>query len=114
MKEIFFSPATTQQAFVAVLRCKLPTDILSKKIREWERQIGRIGLTRMTDSLSLSMLEANGKAGNVGRAIHLLTLRKSRDFSRMIQGKSHFFDDLQTSPYNVAFLRLKETETIPC
>uniref|UniRef100_A0A6U9YZR0 Pentacotripeptide-repeat region of PRORP domain-containing protein n=1 Tax=Pseudo-nitzschia australis TaxID=44445 RepID=A0A6U9YZR0_9STRA len=81
MKELFFSPETTQQAFVAVLRCRLPTHVLSQKIREWERYIGGIGMTKMTDSLSLSMLEANGKAGNVGRAIQLLSLRKSREYS---------------------------------
>jgi len=80
MKELFFSPETTQQAFVAVLRCRLPTHVLSQKIREWERYIGSVGKTKMTDSLSLSMLEANGKAGNVGRTIQLLSLRKSRDY----------------------------------
>eukprot|EP00536_Pseudo-nitzschia_multiseries_P008800 jgi/Psemu1/66688/estExt_Genemark1.C_2310007 len=64
MKQLFFSPETTQQAFVA-----------------WERYIGSVGMTKMTDSLSLSMLEANGKAGNIGRAIQLLSLRKSRDYS---------------------------------
>lgn len=80
MKQLFFSPETTQQAFVAVLRCRLQTGVLSQKIREWERYIGSIGMTKMTDSLSLSILEANGKAGNVGRAIQLLSLRKSRNF----------------------------------
>ncbi len=80
MKELFFSPETTQQAFVAILRCRLPTNVLSQKIREWERYIGSVNMTKMTDPLSLSMLEANGKAGNVGRAIQLLSLRKARDF----------------------------------
>ena len=81
MKELFFSPETTQQAFIALLRCKVPTNVLSQKIREWERYIGSVGMTKMTDSLSLSMLEANGKAGNVGRAIQLLSLRKARNFT---------------------------------
>jgi pentatricopeptide repeat protein len=80
MKNLFFSPETTQHAFIAVLRCRLPTHDLSRKIREWERYIGSVGMTQMTDDLSLSMLEANGKAGNVGRAIQLLSLRKSRDY----------------------------------
>lgn len=80
MKQLFFSPESTQQAFVAVLRCRLSTYVLSQKIREWERYIGSVGMTNITDSLSLSMLEANGKAGNVGRAIQLLSLRKARDF----------------------------------
>ena len=80
MKHIFLSSDTTKNAFVAVLRCKLPTHELSRKVREWERYIGRIGVTQMTDSLSLAILEANGKAGNVGRAIELLSLRKSRKY----------------------------------
>lgn len=80
VKKLFFSSETTRHAFIAVLRCKLPTHELSRKIREWERRIGNIGITKMTDSLSLSMLEANGKAGNVGRAIQLLSFRKSKNF----------------------------------
>jgi len=80
MKKLFFSPETTQHAFIAVLRCRLPTHDLSRIIREWERYIGSVGMTRMTDSLSLTMLEANGKAGNIGRAVQLLSLRKSRGY----------------------------------
>jgi pentatricopeptide repeat protein len=80
IKQLFFSPETTQHAFIAVQRCRLPTNALSQKIREWERYIGSVGMTKMTDSLSLSMLEANGKAGNVGRSIQLLSLRKSREY----------------------------------
>lgn len=80
MRRLFFSPETTQQAFLALQRCKIPTPVLSRKVRGWERYIGSMGLTEMNDSLSLSMLEANGKAGNVGRAIQLLSLRKSRGY----------------------------------
>ena len=89
MKELFFSPETTQQAFVAILRCRLPTHTLSQKIREWERYIGSVRMTKMTDQLSLSMLEANGKAGNVGRAMQLLSLRKSRGFPPKISEFVH-------------------------
>jgi pentatricopeptide repeat protein len=81
MIRLFLSPEITERAFVAVQRCKLPTHIISRKIREWERCIGTIGQTNMTDSLSLAMLEANGKAGNVGRAIKLLNLRKAKQYS---------------------------------
>lgn len=34
----------------------------------------------MTDHLSLRLLTANGKSGNVGRVLALLNLRKSRQF----------------------------------
>ncbi|KAL3925416.1 MAG: hypothetical protein SGILL_000422 [Bacillariaceae sp.] len=80
MKELFLSPEVAEKVFIAVLRCRLPTQALSRKIRHWERQIGSMGKTKMTDSLSLHMLEANGKAGNVGRAIKLLALRKSKGY----------------------------------
>jgi hypothetical protein len=34
----------------------------------------------LMDRLSLALLEANAKAGNVGRVLSLLNLRKSRDY----------------------------------
>jgi pentatricopeptide repeat protein len=80
LKRLMLSPEITEKAFVAVLRCRLYTPVLSRKIREWEQYIGTIGMTEMTDSLSLAMLEANGKAGNVGRAMKLLSLRKAKKY----------------------------------
>lgn len=80
MIELFLSPDITEKAFIALLRCKWPTQVLSRKTREWERYLGTIARTEMTDSLSLAMLEANGKAGNVGRAIKLLALRKAKGY----------------------------------
>lgn len=80
VQKLFLSSKTTERAFRAMLRCKLPTSLLSQKVREWERYIGGIGQTSLTDGLSLRMLEANGKAGNVGRAITLLKIRKSRGY----------------------------------
>lgn len=80
MKELFFSPPTTQHAFRAVLRCGVPTHVLSRTVREWEKYLGSAGMTELTDDLSLVMLEANGKAGNVGRALQLLALRSSRGY----------------------------------
>jgi pentatricopeptide repeat protein len=80
LKGIMLSPEITEKAFVAVLRCQLSTPELSQKVRQWEQNIGSIGMTEMTDSLSLAMLEANGKAGNVGRAMKLLSLRKAKQY----------------------------------
>lgn len=80
MMDLFLSAETTERAFRTLLRCKIPTDTLSKKVREWERYIGSLGSTSMTDKLSLRMLEVNGKAGNIGRAMTLLSLRKTRGY----------------------------------
>jgi pentatricopeptide repeat protein len=80
MQKLFLSSNTTERAFRAMLRCKFPTPLLSQKVREWERYIGGLGQTSLTNGLSLRMLEANGKAGNVGRAITLLKIRKSRAY----------------------------------
>lgn len=80
MRAIFLSPETTERAFRAMLRCRVPTSMLSEKVREWEKYIGSIGETPLTDTLSLRMLEANGKAGNIGRAMTLLSIRLSRGY----------------------------------
>lgn len=80
MKKLFLSSQTTELAFRSMLRCRVPTSQLSRKVREWERYIGALGMTPLTDGLSLRMLEANGKAGNIGRAITLLKVRKTRGY----------------------------------
>lgn len=80
IKKLFMSPQTTEMAFRSMLRCKIPTSQLSRKVREWERYLGGLGMTPLTDRLSLRMLEANGKAGNIGRAITLLKVRKTRGY----------------------------------
>lgn len=80
MKKLFLSSQITELAFRSMLRCKISTPQLSRKVREWERYIGGLGMTPLTDNLSLRMLEANGKAGNIGRSITLLKVRKSRGY----------------------------------
>lgn len=81
MKALFLSSATTEKAFHALLRCRIPTHLLSEKVREWERYVGSLGQTAITDKLSQRMLEANGKAGNIGRALTLLSLRQTRGYA---------------------------------
>lgn len=80
MEQAFLSAETTERAFRAMLRCRVPTQMLSTKVREWERYIGSLGQTELTDLLSLRMIEANGKAGNIGRALTLLSARKARGY----------------------------------
>ena len=80
MRAVFLSPETTERAFRAMLRCRVPTSMLSEKVREWEQYVGSLGETPLTDKLSLRMLEANGKAGNIGRAMTLLSNRLSRGY----------------------------------
>jgi pentatricopeptide repeat protein len=80
LKALFLSSQTTEKAFRAMLRCRVPTSVLSEKVREWEQYVGSLGLTPLTDTLSQRMLEANGKAGNIGRAMKLLSLRESRGY----------------------------------
>jgi hypothetical protein len=78
--KMLLSSFTTQRAIKTILKLKLPTPLLSKKIRNMERLIGRINLTPLTPKLSLRLMEANGKAGNIGRTIDLLKLRKSKQY----------------------------------
>ena len=74
------SSSTTWRALRAMTKMNIDTHILSKKVREVERLIGQIGCTPLTDRLSLALLEANGKAGNIGRTVSLLQLRKKKGY----------------------------------
>uniref|UniRef100_A0A7S4IIK3 Pentacotripeptide-repeat region of PRORP domain-containing protein n=1 Tax=Odontella aurita TaxID=265563 RepID=A0A7S4IIK3_9STRA len=75
---LLLSASIAERALKALLRSNLHTSDLSARVRRIERLVGMIGHTPLTDKLSLRLLEANGKAGNVGRALSLLQLRKGR------------------------------------
>ncbi len=79
-KDLLLSSQTTERALKTMLKMKIPTHHLSHKVRDMEKLIGSIGYTPLTDQLSLRLLEANGKAGNIGRTLALLNLRKARKF----------------------------------
>jgi len=79
-KTRLLSAETVILAFKALLKCHYDPDVLSEKVREWERCLGHLKQTPLTDHLSLRLLTANGKAGNVGRVLSLLQLRKARGF----------------------------------
>uniref|UniRef100_A0A7S2U743 Pentacotripeptide-repeat region of PRORP domain-containing protein n=1 Tax=Attheya septentrionalis TaxID=420275 RepID=A0A7S2U743_9STRA len=78
--EDLVSPETVESAFRSALRMNLDTSRLSVKVRELERLVGLVGKTPLTDPLSFSLLKANGKAGNIGRALALLNMRKARNY----------------------------------
>lgn len=75
------SPQILARAIRALTRCKMDTPLLSKRIRDIERLVGKIGWTPITDDLSYRLLEANGKAGNVKRTLALLELRRTRGYA---------------------------------
>jgi hypothetical protein len=81
------SDKCAERALKAMLKMKIPTHELSQTVRDTEKLIGSIGFTPLTHQLSLRLLEANGKAGNIGRTIALLELRKARKFKAI---KSEF------------------------
>jgi len=78
--QTLLSSHTTERALKAMIKMNLDTHHLSTSVRHLERLIGNIGHTPLTDRLSLRLLEANGKAGNIGRTISLLNLRKSKGY----------------------------------
>lgn len=79
-KQTLLSSHTTERALKAMIKMNLDTHHLSKSVRNLERLIGNIAMTPLTDRLSLRLLEANGKAGNIGRTISLLNLRKAKGY----------------------------------
>jgi pentatricopeptide repeat protein len=80
-KSILLETATVQAAMRVLLKCKYEPQFLSDKVREWERCLGQLQQTPLTNTLSLCLLEANGKAGNLGRVLSLLQLRTDHGFA---------------------------------
>lgn len=75
------SAETVSLAFKALVKCHFdsPSD-MATAVRQWERHIGRLGRTQLTDHLSLRLLTANAKAGNLGRCLSLLELRAQKKY----------------------------------
>jgi pentatricopeptide repeat protein len=68
-------------AFKVLIKCKVDTpEDLAANVRQWERYIGHLGRTPLTDHLSLRLLTANAKSGNLGRCLSLLELRSQKKY----------------------------------
>lgn len=80
-KQRLLDALTVTTAFKTLLKCKFdsPAD-LRLTVRLWERRIGRLGQTQLTDHVSLRLLTANAKAGNLGRCLSLLELRAQKQY----------------------------------
>ena len=74
------SASNVHFAFGVLIRADFDTALLSRKVRDWERYIGKLKWTPLTDQLSLQLLIANAKAANVGRVFSILQLRKDRAY----------------------------------
>jgi pentatricopeptide repeat protein len=75
------SPETAVLALKVLLKCHFEqVQDLSNIVRKWESQWGGLGRTEMTDHLSLRLVTANGKAGNVGRCLALLDFRRRQEY----------------------------------
>ena len=68
-------------AFKVLIKCKVDTpNDLAANVRQWERYIGHLSRTPLTDHLSLRLLTANAKSGNLGRCLSLLELRAQKKY----------------------------------
>jgi hypothetical protein len=79
-KKRLLSSKTVGRAFKALCKSDYERIELSAKVRSLERFIGKLKQTPLTDELSLRLLAANSRAGNVGRSLSLLQLRKTRGY----------------------------------
>lgn len=77
-KAALLADGVVDRAFGILLKCKLKPPKLSSKVRDWERALGTIGDIPLTATLSLRLVEVNGKAGNIGRVMKLLDYRSSQ------------------------------------
>jgi pentatricopeptide repeat protein len=80
--ERLLSARTITIAFKVLVKCNVqsPAD-LAASVRQWERYIGQMGRTPLTDHLSLRLLTANAKCGNLGRCLSLLELRAQKKYT---------------------------------
>lgn len=91
------SSDTVACAFRSVTRSNVDTYIMGRRVRDLERLVGSIGLTPLTDRLSQNLLEANGKAGNVGRSLSLIGLRGSRGYPPTRYEFRHAIQSIQSA-----------------
>ena len=78
---LLFTPEVATNAAFALTRMKIPTEELSWRVRSLEKLLGENKSSiPFTYQLSLALLRANGKAGNVARTLDLLRLRGEHKF----------------------------------
>lgn len=86
---LLFTPEAATNAAYALTRMKIPTDELSWRVRSLEKLLGENSNLKQkipfTYPLSLALLRANGKAGNVARTFDLLRLRGDLNFKPSVK-----------------------------
>ena len=87
-------------AFWMLSKCRYEPQELSQKARQWEKYLGQLKSTPLTDTLSLRLLVANAKAGNVGRVLSLLQLRRARSFPPSEEEYNRAVRSLQISSWS--------------
>jgi hypothetical protein len=82
VRQRLLSAETLTMAFKVLVRgCRFTdTRDLGITVRQWEKYVGTLGETPLTDHLSLRLLTANAKAGNLGRCLALLELRAQKKY----------------------------------
>ena len=75
------SAENVSSAFWILMKCRYEPGELSQRARQWERYLGKLKWTNLTDSLSIRLLIVNAKAGNVGRVLSLLQLREAHSYT---------------------------------
>jgi hypothetical protein len=107
---IVYSSATAVLAIRCLVKSKLPTHALRHRIRDVERTMGLLAdPIPMTEALSFVLLEAHGKAGNVGRAMSLLEYRRLQNSRPHSQHPKEFYHAVQSigrNCFRLSFLRL--------
>ncbi|GAX28009.1 hypothetical protein FisN_16Lh288 [Fistulifera solaris] len=78
--DVLLSAETVILMLKTVVKSRYETPELAQKIRHWEKIFGQWNKTPLTDHVTLRLLTANAKAGNVGRVLKLLQLRLQKKF----------------------------------
>jgi len=96
--KILLEPENIVAALKALTKCKVTPTVLAPRILAWEKLWGAKG-AKWNDPLTLQLLAANAKAGNIGRVLALLNFRQEfpvhfREFTLCIQSiRAAQFDD---------------------
>jgi hypothetical protein len=71
---------TVTLALKVLTKSRMSRDALATTLKSWERTLGVLRHTELTDHLSLRLLTVNAKSGQVGRVLALLKLRGDKRY----------------------------------
>ncbi|CAB9500675.1 expressed unknown protein [Seminavis robusta] len=109
-QDALLATGIVDRALAVLLRCRFKPPKLAERVRTWERALGTVLLQppqkqELNSRLTLRLIHANGKAGNIGRVLALLNYRTQHQYPPTLEEFEHAISAVEVSGWNLRAVR---------